>query len=59
MVGPGERLPWRLLACGCLPDDLSLDLEDVGVPGLLELDLNFPLSRDVDLCLFWNVGFWS
>ena len=29
------------------------------VPGVLEPDLNFPLSRDVNLCLLWNVGFCS
>ena len=29
------------------------------VPGVLEPDLKFPLSRDVDLVLLWNVGFCS
>ena len=49
----------RLFVCCCLPADRSLDLEDVGVPGVLEPDLKFPLSRDVDLDLLWNVGFCS
>ena len=57
MCGPGERLPCLLFVWCWPPVDRSLDLEVGGVLDMWESDLNFPLSRDEDLC--WIEGFWS